>query len=235
MFQNDGGQTVIHKRMSFLSVAALSLALVLIAAIVSATGITIYGMRLIDHKTNDLGGLLKETVQALPEIRRALPPALADAVDDERRPDYRTELKFAVRLSQDQGGDYDRAIVEVENCGDRVVTLLSMRIIGLDKDGEPVVERNTWAATPLQADHDWRGPLLPKETRRFAVPCWTDRRVAKIVHEVTDLRVWRTGGPTQSAKADAPAVVAAPAVAKPAGAVPEDSPDDDGNDDDDTE
>lgn len=225
MFQNDGGQTVINKRMSFLSVLAVCLAMVLIAVIVSVTGITIYGMRIVNVKTRDLGGLMKEAVQVLPELRRALPPALADAVDDERRPEYRDELKFAVRLGKDRGGDYDLAIVEIENCGDRVVTLLSMRIIGLDKNGEPVVERNTWAATPLQADHDWRGPLLPKETRRFTVPCRTNRRVAEIAHEVTDIRVWRTGSPAQPAEADAPAVIAAPAAAAPANAVPKDSPD----------
>jgi hypothetical protein len=186
---------VIHKRLSFFSVLALSLATITVVLIISAAGITVYGLRLLDKKTDGLIGLFKETAKAVPELCQSLPPALADAIEDERRPDYINSLSINVHLLKEgddrRFGHRCRAAVEVENRGDETVTLLAMRIVALDEDGDPVMEHPAWAATPLQVEGEWRGPLLPHGTRRFSVWCHGSEPVAKLTYEVTELRVWR--------------------------------------------
>jgi hypothetical protein len=192
--------TVIRKRLSFPSVLVLSIALIAMTVIVSASGIAIYGLRVVDQKADSIIGFAGSAISNLPEFRAALPAALADALNDERRPGYLEDLRISVRLREDNRYDgRHRAVVEVENQGDEIVSLLSMRIIGLDDEGDPSVERNTWAATPLQIDHEWRGPLLPRETRRFSVGCLRGRGTVTAAYEVTDIRVWRGGDPETGA------------------------------------
>jgi hypothetical protein len=192
MFQ-DGGSTIVQKRMSFLSVLVLSVAFVTMAIILSLTGITIYGMRLVDKKTDNLSGLIEQTVRSLPAVKESLPPALADAFEDQRRPDYLQNLVISTKLigdNADRGWRRCRVVVDVQNKGDETVTLMSMRLVGLDANDEPVMERSTWVATPLQLDCEWRGPLLPHETRHFAVWCHSSEDAVKISHEVSEIRVW---------------------------------------------
>lgn len=193
----DPNTPVVRKRMSFLSVAAISLTAVCIAFIFSGTGVVLYGMRLLDKKTDSLTGMLSQVAANLPELREALPPALADAIDDERLPEYREQLNVTARLSKtDNRRGYGRAIVSVENKGDRVVSLLSLRLVGLDETGEPIAEQQTWAATPLQLDCEWRGPLQPHEARLFPVHWYRSTPPSEVGVEVTDIRVWR--GPSGS-------------------------------------
>ena len=202
MFQPEG-TTIVQKRMSFLSVMALGASSVVIVITLSLTGIIICGMRLIDKKTDNLAELLGETVKSLPALRESLPPALTDVFNDERRPDYLQNLVISTKRIEDEAGQrwpQHRVAVQVQNNGDASVTLLSMRVIGLDANGEPVQEWHTWAATPLQLDHDWRGPLLPHETRRFVVRCGSSDAVATVTHEVSDIRLWLKDGPETPAK-----------------------------------
>ena len=190
---HDNGTTVVRKRMSFLSVLVLSVTAIIVTIILSASGIAIYGLGILDAKTDSLTGLVGEAVRSLPEIRKALPPALSDAINDERRPGYRDQLDVSVRLVGADRNGYRRTVVEVTNRGDELVSLLSMRVVGLDGDGDPVFERNTLVATPIQIDDDWRGPLLPHETRRFSIR-HSSRRYGvpvEVTYEITDVRVWR--------------------------------------------
>jgi hypothetical protein len=192
MYQ-DSGATVVRKRMSFLTALVCSAAAVTIAIILSITGITIYGMNLIDKKTDNLAGLIQETVKALPAVRESLPPALSDAFNDERHPEYLQNLVISSKLVEEQGNQKwprSRVVVEVQNNGNEVVTLLSLRLVALDGNGDPVREWHTWAATPLQLEDEWRGPLLPHETRRLAVWCKSSEQPAKITHEVSEVRLW---------------------------------------------
>ena len=196
---NDGGHTVVHKRLSFLSILFLCLAGIVMTAIVSASGIVLYSLHVLDGKSDTVVELVQSAVEGLPELRASLPPVLADAIDDERRPDYLSSLNVSVRLLEgDKDSQYRRAVVEVENEGDEVVSLLTLRVVGLDENGDPVWERNTCVATPLQIEDEWRGPLMPHETRRFPLyrysGCRTRRPVVEcreLVHEITEIRVWR--------------------------------------------
>jgi hypothetical protein len=72
-----------------------------------------------------------------------------------------------------------------------MISLLSMRLVGSDADGAPVLEKNIWAASPIQIDNDWRGPLMPHETRRLVVYCHDADRAASYSSEVTEVRVWQ--------------------------------------------
>jgi hypothetical protein len=191
---NGTGTTVVRKRLSFPSILAISLAGVIATTIVSVSGIAVYGLRVIDKKSDSLISLVGDAARSLPEFRKALPPFLADAIDDERRPDYLKDLDVSVRLGKkDRRHGSRRAIVEVSNHGDAVVSLLSMRVVGLDEDGDPVDERNTWVATPLQIEDEWRGPLLPHETRRFPVHWRRGSDTVDVTYEITDIRIWRGG------------------------------------------
>ncbi len=188
---NDSGATVVRKPYSFLAVAAFGLSGVLITAIVCASAIGLYGLRVVDRKADGLIGLVGDAAGKLPELRAALPPALFDAIDDVRSPEYVQSLKVTSSLAptQDRWGRR-RVAIEVENHGEQVVSLLSMRVLGLDEDGDAVDERNVWAATPIQLEDDWRGPILPGETRRLLAWCDDHSKIAGVAHEITEVRVW---------------------------------------------
>lgn len=194
MFNRDSGVGVVRKPMSFLAVGALGLSAVLVSAIVCGSGVALYAIRVADHKTGNLSELIRETARSLPEIRASLPPALSDAIDDERSPEYRDQLNITTKLTEGKtrwGGR--RAIVEIENRGDKVVSMLTMRLVGLNKDNDPIRAEPVYAATPIQIDNDWRGPLLPRETRRMSIWFDTEEGLARVAEEVTEVRVW-TGG-----------------------------------------
>lgn len=194
MFQ-ENGPTIVRKRLSFFSIVAISLAAVLMTTIVSASGIVLYSLRVIDKKSDGLISLVGNIAEDLPEFRKVLPPALADAIDDQRMPGYLEHLRVSVRMAKDAGRrSRSYAVVEVENLGDRIVSLLSMRIVGLDKDGDPVAERSTFVATPLQIEGEWRGPLMPHSTRRFPIRCWNGQAATELTHEITDVRIWSGDG-----------------------------------------
>lgn len=195
---SDTPPTIIHKRMSFFSVLAISFTAVLITVILSVAGIGVYGLRIVDRRADGLVGLIGQMADKLPEIRDALPPAIVDAIDDERRPDYLSNLRVSVKLVNDEDRRHrSRAAVEVENKGDETVSLLTMRVVSLDKNGDPLNERQTWVASPIQMEGDWRGPLLPHETRRFSVRYFDADNVSCLTHEMTEIRVWRGYDPGQ--------------------------------------
>lgn len=190
MFQ-DVGTTVVRKRLSFLSVTVISLTAIIVTTVVSASGLAIYALKIADGKTDSLVGLVGEAVQSLPEFCKGLPPALADAINDRRKPGYRDQLDVSVRLGREGRNRRGRVIiVEVVNRGEETVSLLSMRLVGLDGDGDPVFEKNTWVATPLQIDDDWRGPLLPHETRQIPLFCYGTGDSQEVRAEITDIRIW---------------------------------------------
>lgn len=201
MFQHEGGTTVVQKRMGFLSVAVMSISGILITVIACASGVAIYGLRIVDRKTDSALSFVQELARQLPEIQKSLPPVLADAINDERQPDYLPNLAVSVRMIEPSSRGWDQGVVEVTNKGDKIVSMLSLRVIGLNENGDPVIEENTWAATPIQADNDWRGPILPNETRRFPVHFYSRNTLKNAKCEVTDIRIWRGQKEEQVARA----------------------------------
>lgn len=197
------------KRMSVFTATALGLSAVIITCVVSASAITLYGMRIIDKKADTLVGTVQVLVEQLPALKAALPPALADAVSDERRPDYADRLEIEVDMRPNAGrSNRAETSISIANEGDEVVSMLALRVVVLDKDGRPISGGTEYAATPLAIDGDWRGPLMPGSKRRIAKTHYCPRQAASVEYEVTELRIWHPEehaiAPAEPASADRP-------------------------------
>jgi len=186
---------MIYKRHTFLSALAMGLSAVIIAFIVSCTVVIVYGMNFAGDKSEELVSLAEQAIRGLPKLQESLPPVLADILDDRRQPDYSGQLDITAKttLLQNQNGRL-RTKIEVVNNGGEVVSLLSLRIVVLNDQNEILTESNEWAATPIAADNDWRGPLMPGSRRYFATyrgGChvfYADQLKTEV--EITDIRVW---------------------------------------------
>ena len=186
---------VTYKKHTFLSSLALGLSAVVITIIISCTVVIIYGVHFAGDRSEKLVSLVGDAVGGLPELRQALPPALADVLDDRRQPQYAGELEISATtaLTPDQHRSV-RTRIEIVNEGSEIVSLLCLRIVVFGSNGEILSESNEWAATPIAADHDWRGPLMPGSHRYFvssrrALPVFLGDELRTEV-EITDLRVW---------------------------------------------
>ncbi len=201
----------VHKKRSFLSTLAWGISGVLMTVLVCATTVALYAMNIVDRKTDTLTGFVRETIRTLPDLIDALPPAMADVLEDRRMPGYVDSIEVTAKLigSERPGrhGYWIRPVIEVQNHGDEMVSLLSMHVVVLNEDGDPVDEMNEWAATPFAADDCWRGPLLPGATRRIVAGHVYLRDAESADHlrvevEITDLRVWKGNATDAVAAAD---------------------------------
>ncbi|NOT00331.1 MAG: hypothetical protein HOP29_06855 [Phycisphaerales bacterium] len=194
---------------SFFSTLVIGVTCVITTAIVCASAATLYGMRIVERNADNLFAFAGTSLDRLPELAESLPPALADLLADRRTPEYVDQLDVAVSLAESPHGSGRLSpLIQVRNRGDQVVSLLSLRVVIVDEEGRPVAENNEWAATPLAADDDWRGPLLPGSTRSFTADgCrvrsgWHDG-VLRAEAEITDVRTWNGTTPTESSAATA--------------------------------
>jgi hypothetical protein len=186
---------ITYRKHTFLSSVAMGLSAIVITVILSATGVLVYGIHLASEKSERVISLAQGAVRGLPELTESLPPVLSDMLDDRRQPDYSNALAITARLTP-APGPYDgtHTAIEVVNNGPEVVSLLSLRVIVLDKNGRLIAEDQEWAATPFAADHEWRGPIMPGSRRYFVA----DRRLHNVSLvdelrpevEITELRVW---------------------------------------------
>lgn len=201
--------TVVVRKGGFLSAFAIGLFTFLTGVVICGTTITFYGLHIVDNRSGDVVSTVRALVAALPEWQKALPPAVSDALLDQRDPSYRAELQITTQVvPTGRRPDETMAIVEIRNDGSRTVSLLALRLTLEDEDGRPLKSISTYAATPLAiGDDDWRGPLLPGSTRRLTEHAWPLRGAAKASVEVNELRVWTEADP---GAARAPQAAAAP-------------------------
>ena len=193
---NDFPQ-IIYKRHTFLSALAMGLSAIIIAFIVSCTVVIIYGMNFAGDKSEEVVSLVEEAIRGLPKLQESLPPFVADMLDDRRQPDYRTQIEITARttLLPDDKGTV-KTTIEIVNKGSEVVSLLSLRVVVLTSRNEIITESNEWGATPITADHDWRGPLMPGSRRYFDIssgglPVFSPDELKTEV-EITDIRIWNS-------------------------------------------
>lgn len=187
-------------RMSPLTALFLGVTAVIVAAITSASVVVVYGMNLGDRWGGQALNLVGRTVENLPQILETLPTALGDVAEYRRTPAYADNLTVDVRMAPDSYGG-TRPVITVENRGLEVVTLLGLRVVGLDTDGNPTGEWNEYAATPVMIDDDMRGPLLPSRTRVFAARGWHGQQTpaADVKWEITDVWIWPNQPGTEAA------------------------------------
>lgn len=179
------------KRVSAFGALILGVSAIAITLILSGSAIAIYAMTIVDRKADNLVDAAHMVLQELPAIRAALPPALSDALNDERRPNYAAHMKIDVALpAESEYGRRNCPVVSVENCGDQVVTMLALRVVALDQRRNPVHEWTEYLATPLTIEDEWRGPLLPSSTRRAVLSRSFPKDTHALEYEITELRVW---------------------------------------------
>jgi hypothetical protein len=184
--------TVIVKR-SFLTAMVSGFFGVMISLIVCGTALTLFGLYIAD---NTVFRLIGEVRGGLADWRDHLPAIVTDALHDRRAPEYREQVDVRARfVGSDElrrGGDI---VLEVENRGDAIVTLMNVRVSMLDDREVPVREYIFAAATPITSDGGFHGPIQPASnnvpTRRvLAKVTGAPIENGKLLVEVTDLRVW---------------------------------------------
>jgi hypothetical protein len=187
--------TITYKKHTFLSSLVMGLSAITITILICCTVLIIYGSMFVGDRSEKLISLLGDSIGGLPELREALPPALADVLDDRRQPDYAAELD--ILASMIQTSDPNKMMltkIEIFNKGSEVISLLCLRLVVFGPNDEILIESNEWAATPIAAEQSWRGPLMPGSHRYFlsshrALPVPPgDKLKTKI--EITDLRIW---------------------------------------------
>jgi hypothetical protein len=203
--------------MSPLTALFLGISAVLLTCIAAAAGVTLYGMRIVDCKADQVFGLADQTVEGIPdiiesvtegmpELFKSLPPVFADAMHDRRAPEYAGHLAVTADLRPTGRQGRWSPVVTITNQGEELVSLLCIRVAALDANGSPRGEWTEVVATPLAIDHHWRGPLMPQATRHVVLRDWRgiDSEQAaglRAVYEISELRVWNG----QAQGADAPA------------------------------
>jgi len=178
-------------------ITALFLGLFGVGAVGIAAGATVvlYSLRILDNKATALIGFAGHTVESLPALIDALPPAIGEVLNDRRAPDYADNLELSVRFVANEQSEGIRPVVSVTNKGKEVVSMLAVRVAALDARKAPVREWTEVVATPIAIDHDWRGPLMPGATRHVVLSSWRGFPVEKAdallaAPEISELRVW---------------------------------------------
>ena len=217
---NDFPQ-IIYKRHTFLSALAMGLSAIIIAFIISCTVVIIYGMNFAGDKSEEVVSLVEKAIRGLPNLQESLPPVLADMLNDRRQPDYAAQLDITantILLPADKGTV--KTTIEIANNGSEIVSYLSLRVVVLTSQNEIITESNEFGATPIAADHDWRGPLMPGSKRYFvtshkALPVFSADQLKTEV-EITDIRVWNSEKGTFLTKSPPEAEPTDPNAAAPA-------------------
>ena len=182
-----------ERRMSPLTALFMGISLVLTTAVASGAAVILYGLRIIDHRSEGVVGLVQHVFDGVPELAASLPPVLSDLLHDRRAPEYVSQLDVDVAFVRDEDGDV-RPVLTIENKGTEMVSLLAVRVAALSASGTPLGEWTEIVATPLAVDDEWRGPLLPGSTRHVMLSGWLGESVdpAELTGtvEIADIRVW---------------------------------------------
>ena len=172
---------------------------IVMVVVVCGTALGLYALRMADR---ELGGItqqvlaaIPDVVRALPEWQKGLPPLYADALNDRRALEYRKSLDVATKVRSGHDMDDDSAVVtiEVTNNGSEVLSLLTLRLL-VEDDSTKSADMTVAAATPVGIGN-WRGPLLPGQSRRIPQVIREIVGEPKVTVEVTDVRVWNGPAP----------------------------------------
>lgn len=163
----------------------------LTTGVICGSALGLYGLHIVDKKGDRVLTAVDSFVRNFPEWQRGLPPVLSDAVSDRRDPSYSKNLEVTARAKVDSTSGRGRVIVEVQNNGDKTVSLLSLRAVALDAEGDPLREFAFFGATPLPSEgQDWRGPLPPGGHRVLVEDFNCRRESISARVDVGEIRVW---------------------------------------------
>lgn len=169
-------------------------------AIACGTAMVLFGMGIIDSKAGEVlrfaEGTIDETLVTLPKLLESLPETIDDLFNDRRAPDYADSIDVEADFVVDERSGGLRPVLSITNEGDRVVTLLAVRLAALDEHKRPLGEWTEVVATPVAIDNDWRGLLMPGKTRHVVTSSWRslptkDPRSLSPHVEISEIRVWQ--------------------------------------------
>lgn len=184
-----------QSRMSPLTAFFLGLFGVGAVTIASLAGIVLYGLRVIDKRSDAVFGIVQNTVENLPQLVEELPKAVGDLLRDRRAFEYAPNVDVAARFLFDEKRERVRPTLTITNKGPEVISLLAVRVAALNAQNDAVAEWTETVATPLGISDDWRGPLAPGATRHVLLHGdWLfgrgDATALKPSIEVSELRIW---------------------------------------------
>lgn len=170
-------------------------------AIASGAMVLLYGLRVAETQVSHVLGLAGDTLGNLPEVIESLPPSLTELLNDRRAPEYAGNIEVSAVFRRDGKTDRLHPVLTVTNNGDKVVSLLTVRVVALDSDGVALRDWTQVVATPIGVDHDWPGPLLPRMPRHMVVNGGCGHYFATVegvgekvdfqaAIEIADVRVW---------------------------------------------
>jgi len=221
----NGGPSVIVNKGGFFSSLAKGFFGLLTVTVICVTVVGLYGVRTADQQISRVISIVNNGVPAVLEVARgwqeALPPALKDALNDRRAFDYCSQLDVRTSVRDVQRHEHQRLVavaMDITNRGDEVVSLLGLHLL-IEGEGVHTYDRTVYAATPLAIEDEWRGPLLPGQTRRVVTKAYAVQGEPEVKVDVVELRLWN--GPAEDHQPVAavpapPAVLPAPEAPKPA-------------------
>lgn len=185
-------------RMSPLTAFCFGLFGVGAVTIAGVTSIVLYGMRVIDKRTDAVFGIVGSTVAHLPDLVEQLPKAVGELLQDRRAFDYSPNVEVVAKFLFDEKRDRIRPSLVITNRGSEVVSLMAVRVAALNAQKNAVAEWTETVATPVGIADEWRGPLAPGATRYVVLRGdWSLQRadVAALTPsiEISELRIWTPG------------------------------------------
>ncbi len=186
------------RRGGFLSSLVYGVCGVVGVGILCGSGLAFYGMDIVDRKFDRVVETGTDILRSLPEIKESLPPALSDAFDDRRAPDYQSQLEVSVEPALGSRGGLGFTL-DVSNTGDEVVSMIVVRVNYETPEGQLVHAESVYVATPIAIEGEWAGPILPGSTRRRALQVHSRQKVLTPTVEVCDIRVWEPSEPRELA------------------------------------
>lgn len=190
MSKADG--VVVQKRMSFLASLVWGISSVIIVALLCSAGVLFYGMSIVDGQSSHVLALLMDgPLDDLPAFAKSV-PMLADAIQNQRVPEYAEKLDVRVSFSKDP--HYENRlvpVVTVANKGQQLVAWLHLRLVVRDSHGNIVGEEGRYVATPVSFDeHDAPGSIMPGAIRTLSMGSFQAVDDPTAEYEITDIRVW---------------------------------------------
>jgi acyl dehydratase len=209
--------TVIVRKGGFFSALFHGIFGLAITLVLCVSALGFFALRFLDSRTSDVLALSHGIVAGLPDWVGALPPVFSDALNDRRAIDYRQQVAIEVDTAATRHGRHDGCVVvKATNNGSETISLLVLNIVLDDDSGVPIEDFRTFVATPLAFDDcEWRGPLHPGETRRFAARHIDPDDIEDVSYEMVELRVWNGEDGAREAPATAAATAETPVAALP--------------------
>lgn len=185
-----------HQRMSPFTALFLGIFGTVSVGIVSSGTVALYALHIVDSKTSYILDFAEGAVANLPEFIDSLPAAISDILHDRRAPEYAANMDVELNFVMDKKRGKIRPTLNITNNGDEVVSIMAVHVAALNEDQAPIREWTEVVATPLAIDNDWRGPIMPGETRYVLLSSgWRgitieDAEKIRGVVEITEMRIW---------------------------------------------